>query len=429
MQIINKVLFPAATVLWAITAIAAPSITGVSGNVSHGQSISISGSEFGGKSTAAPVAWDNCNHGQDITIRWSGAWPESAYQPTSAPRYTTPINGVPTAHSNASKYLAGRADAVAWNSGGFPRNVMVWKTRTISSYPVYSYISWYQRVDPNSNFGGNFKYFDFSTGNTPYTMNSSSDSNWYIEYVGGVGNSHHWNDDGESLYSQVCNGYFNSDYLCNSNYMGGSVNVTTQWAKIELIIKYTDQNDGWYDVFENGVLKRSTANTGGTGQHSYNGPTDRYTGTSRNEGIGGYGELGNTNNWRYFNDLYLDYTQARVMLGNANTLATSTVREPQPATLWDSGSISVTVNAGALADSSTAYLYVVDSSGEVNSTGYPVTIGESGGSTPTCSDGIQNGDETGVDCGGSCSACSAVSMPIGAGTMPIGAGTMPISVQ
>ena len=25
---------------------------------------------------------------------------------------------------------------------------------------------------------------------------------------------------------------------------------------------------------------------------------------------------------------------------------------------------------------------------------------------PTCTDGIQNGTETGVDCGGSCSACS-----------------------
>ena len=28
-----------------------------------------------------------------------------------------------------------------------------------------------------------------------------------------------------------------------------------------------------------------------------------------------------------------------------------------------------------------------------------------GGTTPTCSDGIQNGDETGVDCGGSCAPC------------------------
>ncbi len=26
--------------------------------------------------------------------------------------------------------------------------------------------------------------------------------------------------------------------------------------------------------------------------------------------------------------------------------------------------------------------------------------------TPTCTDGVQNGDETGVDCGGSCTACT-----------------------
>ena len=30
---------------------------------------------------------------------------------------------------------------------------------------------------------------------------------------------------------------------------------------------------------------------------------------------------------------------------------------------------------------------------------------DGGGSTPTCDDGVQNGDETGVDCGGSCAPC------------------------
>ncbi|UOB15943.1 M43 family zinc metalloprotease [Abyssalbus ytuae] len=34
---------------------------------------------------------------------------------------------------------------------------------------------------------------------------------------------------------------------------------------------------------------------------------------------------------------------------------------------------------------------------------------DGGGSTPTCSDGIQNGDETGVDCGGSCEPCQTSS--------------------
>jgi hypothetical protein len=31
--------------------------------------------------------------------------------------------------------------------------------------------------------------------------------------------------------------------------------------------------------------------------------------------------------------------------------------------------------------------------------------------TPTCSDGVQNGTETGIDCGGSCPACSTVALP------------------
>ncbi|OAV42930.1 M43 family zinc metalloprotease [Lewinella sp. 4G2] len=33
-------------------------------------------------------------------------------------------------------------------------------------------------------------------------------------------------------------------------------------------------------------------------------------------------------------------------------------------------------------------------------------VGGGGGPTPTCNDGVQNGDETGVDCGGSCTPCN-----------------------
>ena len=31
---------------------------------------------------------------------------------------------------------------------------------------------------------------------------------------------------------------------------------------------------------------------------------------------------------------------------------------------------------------------------------------------PTCTDGIQNGDETGVDCGGSCTPCSSATQDL-----------------
>jgi gliding motility-associated-like protein len=40
------------------------------------------------------------------------------------------------------------------------------------------------------------------------------------------------------------------------------------------------------------------------------------------------------------------------------------------------------------------------------------SVNNCGGTTPTCNDGIQNGDETGVDCGGSCAPCN---MPMDCG--------------
>ncbi len=50
-----------------------------------------------------------------------------------------------------------------------------------------------------------------------------------------------------------------------------------QWSKIELEIKYTNQSDGYIKLWENGKLKVD-----------YSGHTDRYAGSSRAEGIGGY---------------------------------------------------------------------------------------------------------------------------------------------
>lgn len=41
---------------------------------------------------------------------------------------------------------------------------------------------------------------------------------------------------------------------------------------------------------------------------------------------------------------------------------------------------------------------------------YDVGALEYGASAPSCIDGVQNGDETGVDCGGSCPACSTTTL-------------------
>jgi len=266
------------------------------------------------------------------------------------------------------------------------RAVMVFKDRTMSSYPQYSYISWYQRADDNWWFNPaddyNYKTFDFSNGSTPYTNNESSpgvsnpyDSNWYTAYASlelssrTAGVDYAMNDDGASLQNPDANGHSMANWWLGAatNPMGGT------WAKVEMEIVYTNTTSGYIKLWENGALKID-----------YAGSTDKNIGTTRNEGIGGYARDRSINNWRYFADIYLDYSRQRVLIGNAATLAGSTTfREVQVPSVWSNTSITVTVNQGAFANSANAYLYVFDATGTANATGYPITFGSSGGGDTT----------------------------------------------
>jgi hypothetical protein len=77
----------------------------------------------------------------------------------------------------------------------------------------------------------------------------------------------------------------------------------------------------------------------------------------------------------WMDDIYVDSSACRVMLGNASTYSACTAFEMQPPTSWAESSITITVNRGAATVSSTRYLYVINSSNAVvNSTGYLVTV-------------------------------------------------------
>ena len=74
-------------------------------------------------------------------------------------------------------------------------------------------------------------------------------------------------------------------------------------------VKDTNLIDGDIKLWENGVLKVD-----------YSGKTDGLEGTTRTEGIGGYARNNPViSNRRYFADVYLDSSRARVILGNAPT--------------------------------------------------------------------------------------------------------------
>jgi hypothetical protein len=345
-----------------VAAHAQPAISATAGAWSHKSTVTITGSGFGAKSVAAPTVWDDAS-GANILDKWDGAWPNGTAAYTLA--YRAPQRGISLPHGNITRYIAGAHGSLGGPQDGY--NVIMFKTRTIAN-PSYTYASWYQRVDDGWVFGDddNFKTFAFSTGTTPYEL----PNNWYAEYnprptSRTSGASYHLNDDATGSANQSLQ---TPDQNGHSWWWDGAVNpMGGSWTKVEMEMKYTSQADGYVRLWENGVLKIN-----------YAGSTDKYAGGTRTEGIGGYARNYNQpNNWRYFADVYLDYSRARIILGNAATFAASTVREVQIPASWSSTSITVAVNLGRFAAGQTAYLYVVDANGQVNANGRAVTIGSS----------------------------------------------------
>ncbi len=74
----------------------------------------------------------------------------------------------------------------------------------------------------------------------------------------------------------------------------------------------------------------------------------------------------------YFDDVYIDDTWARVMIGNQPTFVASTHREIQIPSSWDNSSITITLNKGSFSILSNIYLYVIDENGNVNASGFPL---------------------------------------------------------
>lgn len=344
-----------------ITAYCAPVITSTDGNIVHGQNIIIRGSGFKTKSTASPVVWDDCS-GTNVSSKWDGSDNAAYKTPAEVGR------GVSPAHSNVTKYLCGYPTSSS-------KSVMVWKTRTVSSFPVYTYACWYERIDPNFNWNvdstdDNFKEYDWSRGTWPYDGDYGEGNNWYAEWY--FRSSWHLVDD------SPITGISSSSQRWGASHS----DLQSGWHKYEIEVCITNQSSGYIKIWDDGVLKLN-----------YTGPTDGYSGTARNDGIGGYMRDYGTTNWRYFNDIYLDYTRARVIIGNAPTLNGSTKREIQIPSTWTDGLITININQGCFLNGQSAYLYVVNSDGEVNSNGFPIIIGQSQGIS---SDTIPPNKPTGI---------------------------------
>ena len=94
------------------------------------------------------------------------------------------------------------------------------------------------------------------------------------------------------------------------------------------------------------------------------------------------GEYNLGNYYCEFDDVYYDFSRARVEIGDASSYEGCTIREIQPPTSWSDTSITITVNQGSFADGENVYLFVVDADGIPSAGNGPITIGSGGGATP-----------------------------------------------
>jgi hypothetical protein len=80
----------------------------------------------------------------------------------------------------------------------------------------------------------------------------------------------------------------------------------------------------------------------------------------------------------WYDDIVFDWgddSWARVMLGNASTLAACTTLEYQPASSWSSTSITIKQKFGELTSSTTKYIYVFDNTDTSNASGLLLQAG------------------------------------------------------
>ena len=101
--------------------------------------------------------------------------------------------------------------------------------------------------------------------------------------------------------------------------------------------------------------------------------------------LNAFGNGGTSNCYPMFDDVYIATgasAQARVEIGNASTYGACTNLAIVTPTSWSASLITGTVRQGASTSGQSAYIYVTDASGNVNATGYRVTIGSGGSTAP-----------------------------------------------
>jgi len=371
----NKKIFLASlfvSFLFAQNTFAAPVITNVSGAIVHGQSVTISGNDFGTKAAAAPVKFDNFENGTSATnlYQTDPLWVRYLGGSTTGVIYSNTL-----AHSGTlSVYNPVQPD----NSGDFNTNYYIFPA---TDEVWYSY--WWRTAnlagltDQNNTKLG--RIGNYALDENPYNGAGTTSLTTYM-----------WADD------QPPN-YVGSPYLAYWLDGGGENLVPgdglhiefNQWNRVDCHKKLSSPGGT-----ANGAVECWSMSADNSSSPFYLGSTNlvnRPTGQTWQQDCVLLGAMDGAENQHdyqiYIDDVYVDNTQSRVEICDTSAWNERNHCEIQPASSWNSNgqNIEIAINAGTFS-SGDAYLFVIDSAGVANTTGYLVTFGSgSSDTTPPAS--------------------------------------------
>ena len=331
--------------------LAAPTINSISGSTADGQTVAISGNGFG--SHSLKIEWLGGPTGNIEQGANGAAFSKSGWIPDGdtagacqAPRYST-VRAHSGSKSISSFYLSNTYNSgYYYNFGGGQSSI---------------YMTYWVYFDWAGSTAGQWKMWRISDGGA---------GGIYSDATAHVMSSQWTNSDGS--YSMIYYCWWTPDQ--QTQYIGTGV-ARNRWVRVEV---YYAQGPG-------GVFRYYIHNQDGAPFEAAN----RTNFTARatpvqypviQNYVGNISGGDRSQVHVYNDDIYLQAgTQARIEIGDKSTWSACAHREIQFPISWSDASVNFAFNRGSFVNGNTVYLYVVDSNGSINSTGYPVTIGGSPG--------------------------------------------------
>lgn len=338
---------------------AAPAVTGISGTVSNGESITISGTDFGATGPTIILFDDfdsgteNAYIGDGITSAIVGSWEDCGENCTPV-YYST--------YSTIQKHSGAQSARQNWATDN--QEGARWMGAVISSPVTAVYFSFWTYLPAGQNvpgtsggLGANWKVWWLqrtSSHADDYASEIVTDppSETSICYVDGTTN-------------RACWGYGSFSFT-KGRWLRWEGYLTASTSAGNVYLWNTDSGQARNLV---GSASGRTIDDGSTGWLLF-----RIPGFARAD----------SNSNTYYDDVYVSSGSgalARVEICNNATYTSATNCAITTPTSWGATSIAATVRQGSFGASDNAYLFVIDSSG-VASSGYAVQFG-AGGETPS----------------------------------------------